>query len=390
MKKLYAFAIALAAIAVLFGVAALTTDPSSLDPRQALALHAPLDARLIGLSLVGAGMLDVFKADGFSVTSLTNAVNKMPYVPGRAGEVIDWNEQGIATTTLMIEEQSGTLTLINPTGRGGPGVSVAKDKRKVRNLNVPHIQIDDAIMADEVQGIRAFGQESQVQTVQDLVNMRMQQHLTLKIDPTLEYQRVGAVRGIILNPDGSTLYNLFTEFNVSQPSEVAFDLTNASGGAVRKTCTAIVRTIAAALGGIPFTGVYAFCSDTFWDDLIANVEVRATYLNQAEASQLRAGVAFERFNFGGITFENYRGATTGSTQFVLTDKAHFFPVGVPGFWNTVYAPADYIETVNTIGRPRYAKQIPMDNDKGVRLEVQSNPLSYAVRPNALVQGKRGA
>jgi hypothetical protein len=343
----------------------------------------------IAMALGGVGMLDVFKADGFSVISLTNAVNKMPYVPGRAGQVIDWNEVGIPTTTVMIEEQSGTLALINPTGRGGPGVSVAKDKRKVRNLTVPHIQIDDTIMAEEVQGVRAFGQENQVQTVMDVVNMRMQQHVSLKIDPTLEYQRMGAVRGIILNPDGSTLYNLFTEFNVSQPAEVAFDLTNAANGAVRKTCTDVVRTIAAAMGGIPFQGVYAFCSDAFWDDLIKNAEVRATYLNTVAAAELRTGVAFERFNFGGITFENYRGAVTGSTQFVLTDKAHFFPVGSPGLWNTVYAPADYIETVNTIGRPRYAKQFPMPNDKGVNLEVQANPLSYCTRPNTLVQGKRG-
>jgi hypothetical protein len=56
----------------------------------------------------------------------------------------------------------------------------------------------------------------------------------------------------------------------------------------------------------------------------------------------------------------------------------------------VYAPADYIETVNTKGMPRYAKQYPMPNDKGVNLEVQSNPLCYCVRPNTLVQGKRGA
>jgi hypothetical protein len=152
--------------------------------------------------------------------------------------------------------------------------------------------------------------------MQDVVNTRMGQHVSLKIDPTLEYMRMGAVRGIILNPDGSTLYNLFTEFNVSQPAEVAFDLSNAANGAVRATCTAVVRTIANALGGIPFQGVYAFCSDTFWDDLIKNAEVRATYLNAVQASELRAGVAFERFNFGGITFENYRGATTGSTQFV--------------------------------------------------------------------------
>jgi hypothetical protein len=158
---------------------------------------------------------------------------------------------------------------------------------------------------------------------------------------------------------------------------------------VRKICTDVTRTIATALGGIPYTGIYAFCSDTFWDDLIKNAEVRATYLNQQEAGQLRGGVAYQTLNFGGITFENYRGSV-GATKFALDDKAHFFPTGVPGLWNTVYAPADYIETVNTIGLPRYAKIFPMENGKGVNMEVQTNSLSFCTRPGVLVQGKRGA
>jgi hypothetical protein len=139
------------------------------------------------------------------------------------------------------------------------------------------------------------------------------------------------------------------------------------------------------MGNAPFRGVYAFASDAFWDALIKNSEVRATYLQQQEASQLREGVAYSTLNFGGITFENYRGS--GATPFVIADKAHFFPYGSPGLWRTVYAPADYIETVNTIGLPRYSKQFPMPNDKGINLEVQMNPLSYNTRPGTLVQGK---
>jgi len=334
-------------------------------------------------------VLDVFKQDAFGVLSLTDAVNKMPYIPGRAGKVIDWGEEGVTTTVIGIEEISGSLQLINPSARGGPGTAVAKDKRKFRNLNVPHYQIDDGIYADEVQGIRAFGLVNQVQTVQGVVNARMQQHVQLKIDPTLEYQRVGAVKGIILNGDGTTLYNLFTEFNVTPPTEVAFDLTVSANGLVRKICTDVVRTIANAMGGVPYSGVYAFCSDAFWDDLIKNAEVRATYLSQVEASQLRLGVAYEIFNFGGITFENYRGSV-GATPFIAADKANFFPYGSAGLWRTVNAPADYVETVNTPGLPRYAKQFPMPNDKGVNMEVQANSLSYCTRPATLVQGRRGA
>jgi hypothetical protein len=56
----------------------------------------------------------------------------------------------------------------------------------------------------------------------------------------------------------------------------------------------------------------------------------------------------------------------------------------------VYAPADYIETVNTVGIPRYSKQFRMPNDKGINLEMQTNALSYCIRPTVLVQGAAGS
>lgn len=334
-------------------------------------------------------MLDVFNTDAFGVVSLTDAINQQPFVPGRAGAVAGWAESSVATTTVAIENLNGVLSLINPTPRGGPGEDISKKKRTLRNLTVPHYQRDDGVMADEVQGIRAFGAENQVQTVMGVVENRFAEHAR-DFDVTLEYQRLGAIKGTILNGDGSTLYNLFTEFGVSQQTEVDFNLDAAADtGAVRKTCTQVVRTIAKALGGSSYAGIYAFCSDEFWDALISNIEVRASYLNQIEAQQLRSGVAWQTLSYGGITFENYRGGVGAeeATGFITANKAHIFPVGAPGLWRTVYAPADYIETVNTLGLPRYAKMYPMDNDKGMQMEMQMNALNYCTRPRVLVQGK---
>ena len=333
-------------------------------------------------------VLDVFKTDAFSVTSLTDSINKLPFVPGRAGEVIPWSEQGVATTSIMLEEYGGELKLINPTPRGGPGQAVSKPKRVARNLTIPHYEVNDAVYAEQVQGVRAFGSESQVQTVFGMVNQRLGEHVQLKLDPTLEYQRVGAVKGVILNGDGTTLYDLFTEFGVSQEAEIDFNL-DADGsatGALRKAVSAAVRLIANNLGGIPFTGVNAFCSDTFYDSLINNPEVVRTYLNQQEAAQLRGNTVYQFFDFAGVRWENYRGAV-GATSFIAADKVHLFPVGVPGLFRTVFAPADYVETVNTIGLPRYARQYVADNGKGVNLDVQMNGLSYCTRPKTLIKGK---
>src|SRR5690606_38073440 len=277
-------------------------------------------------------------------------------------------------------EVEGVLTIVDPTPRGGPGTTVAKEKRTARSLVIPHYQIDDAVYADEVQGVRAFGSETEVETVQGLVNRRQMQHVQWRLDPTLEYQRIGAVKGIILNGDGSTLYNLFTEFGVSQPSEVDFDLDAASpaSGVLREKCAKVFRTISDNLGGVPFVGLHAFCGDAFFDDLLGHPEVVESYKGTPMAQVLREGYVYPNglkvygaFEFGGIVWENYRGKI-GNSAIVDTDKCHIFPIGVPGLFVTRFAPADYVETVNTIGLPRYSRQYMMPNGKGVYIDVQMN------------------
>ena len=365
---------------IVFALTAVMMAFPGLIPHEALAA-TPL--------LFAGNVLDVFKSDAFSVVSMTDVINNVPFVPGRAGSAVSWNEQGVNTTSIMLEQKGGVLALVNPSPRGSPGDTFAKDKATARVLSIPHYQIDDAIMADEVQNVRAFGTENQLQSLQSVVQQRLANLVQLKMDPTLEYQRIGALKGIILNADGTTLYNLFTEFGVTQTAEFNFelDVDGSATQAIRQVCTNVRRALASALGGIPFTGIRAFCSDNFFDALIVNPEVARTYLNQAEAAQLRSGInVYGEFNYGGITFENYRGEVDG-TSFIPTSKCHIFPEGVPGLFRTVYAPADYVETVNTIGLPRYAKQYVMQNGKGISLDLQMNPLSYCTRPAVLMKGK---
>lgn len=334
--------------------------------------------------------LDVFNQDAFSTVSLTDSINNVPFVPGRAGLVAGWEEEGVTTTAIAIEEDSGELRLLNPSQRGGPGETSADKGRKIRSLVVPHYQHDDFILADSVQNVRAFGTTNVLESLQDRVNSQLEKHVRWKLDPTLEYQRVGAIKGVILNANGSTLYNLFDEFGVTQAAEVDFALAAATPakGALRGVCDDVDRIVADALGGVPYTGLHAFCSTEFWKDLIAHPEVHEVYLaSQTMAMALLNPMAYKTIKIGNITFEEYRGKN-GAAPFIAANKVHIFPVGVPGLWRTIYAPADYEETVNTNGLPRYAKQYPSPNGKGRHLESQMNALNYCTRPAALVKGKK--
>lgn len=330
-------------------------------------------------------VLNVFQTDAFSFVNLTDSINNVPFIPGRLGDLGLFSEVGITTTGVMIENRDGYLALISPTKRGGPGETRPKILRSARTLNTSHFQIDDFVLAEEVQNIREFGTPAQPRTVETYLAQRMAD-ITPQFDATLEHQRIGALKGIILDANGNTVYNLFTEFGVSAPADVTFSLQTSSKP--RKLAADLVRSIAKSLGGVPMTGVGVMCGDDFFDALVTHPDVEKTYLYQ-EGQILREGMAYRQLRYADILWENYRGyvpANDGSgnvTPFIAAGEARAYPMGVPNFFRTVFSPADYMETVNTIGLPRYAKAIPQDNNKGVRLEMQTNPLSYCTRPAAL-------
>lgn len=338
-------------------------------------------------------MLDIFNSKPFETVRLTQNVNEIKYAPGRIEELGLFESTSVDTTAIAVEKNGDILSLVPPTPRGAPGTTVDKAKRDLRMLIIPHFELNSAIYAEEVQNVRGSGQEQALETVMQKVAQHQRQ-LVRSMAATEEHARMGAVQGVVTYADNSTL-NLFTEFSVSQESEIDFDLDNASpaDGVLRKKCAGIIRQVSDILGGVPFTGLHAFCGDNFFDDLLAHKEVRATFVNWSEAQILRDGYigpnrsTYGIFQFGGIVFENYRGAV-GSTSFINTDKCHIFPLGVPGLFRTVYAPADYEETVNTMGQRLYSRTWPMQNGKGRHIDVQMNALQYCSRPKALLRGKR--
>jgi hypothetical protein len=344
-------------------------------------------------------MLDIFNNDAFSTTSLTQSIVDMKHIPSRIRELGLFETESVDTTTIAVEKKGEILALIPPSARGGNGTTLAKEKRDMRSLIIPHFEINDAIYAEEVQNVRAFGQEQALETVAGKVAMRLRTHGNSH-DVTEEHARMGAITGIVTYADGTEL-DLFAEFGVTAETEIDFDLDNASpaDGVLRKKCAGIIRQVSNILGGVPFSGLHAFVGDNFFDDLLGHKEVRETYKGWNEAQILRDSYigpnrsSYGIFQFGGIVFENYRGAVESASDgqvktFINTDKCQIFPLGVPGLFKTVYSPADYEETVNTMGQARYARQYAMPNGKGRHLDSQMNALQYCSRPKTLIKAKR--
>lgn len=325
-------------------------------------------------------MLDVFTGDAFTTISLTTAVESLPYVPSRLGELGLFKQVPITTLTVAMESREGKISLIPTMPRGANQTAPTRDGRKLRTFAVPHIPLDDYVYAHEVQNIRSFGSEDATEGVSEIVNDRMES-LKQNHETTFEWHRIGAIRGETLDADGtSVIYNWFDEMGITEQTE---NLVLASGD-VKLFAQKVIRKVRIALGATPVSRIRAFCSDTFWDGLITNPTVKTAFDRWQEGAFLRQNPE-TAFEFAGIFWENYTGGV-GNVPFIPAGKCRFVPDGVPGLFKHAMAPADFMETVNTPGKLMYVKQEPLAMNKGIRLHSQSNPLIYCERPKCLVEG----
>ena len=337
-------------------------------------------------------MLDVFRSDLFGVTALTTAINKLPFVPNRIDEMGLFSTKSVTTTTVVVEERLGKLMIVPTAARGAMPNVASNAKRKARSFVVPHIPLNDSIKADDVQGVRAFGSETELETVAGLVNDKLA-YMKTDLEATKEWHRIGALQGTVLDADGSTVvYDFFDEFGITQQA-YAIDFTqggdNSSSldeNSVKGTMMTVKRYIQDTLGMSRYSDITVLCGDQFYDTLVLCPEVRKAYDRYQESAFFRANQArtIGGFEYADVTWENYRGKV-GSTHFIPTQLAIAFPTGVQDLFQSIYAPADFIETVNTVGKPYYAKQKVQDWDTGIDMHVQTNPLMICTRPAVLIK-----
>lgn len=328
--------------------------------------------------------LDIFNDDAFSVQEMTAKVNKATYRPGQVGDSGLFHEDGVRTLVISVEEKDGKLGLVEPSERGGPGETADHEKRNLIPFRLEHFQRDDSVNADEIQGIRAFGMESEVEQVEDVVSRKQDRHLR-DMDMTLEYMRVGAIKGIVLSKSGKVLVNLYDRFAIAAPAPVSLDLGNDAAKVDEILEKDVAWSIEDDLDSF-YDGFHVWTGRDFHLKMWNHPRIRDTYLATNGASVLREAIP-DRFTIGKFTFERYKTGRKATEDlgsgYIGTNEGRVTPTGVPDLFITRFGPADYMETVNTRGLPRYAKQYAMPNDKGRNIEVQMNPICLCTQPGAL-------
>lgn len=336
---------------------------------------------------------DVFAGSAFSAASLTRAIQVVPNQYGRINELGLMPGEPIPTTQVAVTYENGTLNLLPTRPRGAEPSLGENARRNMRIFSVPHIPHEDRVTAADVQDRMAYRNGSGLDSVMDFVERKL---ITMrnKHAVTLEHLRMGALKGVILDADGSTIADLFSEFGVTE-KVVPFALANTSTNVNGKILD-VLRHIEDNLLGEVMTGVHALCSPEFFGALVAHPKIEDAYKFYAATQNPGRDDVRQMFVHQGVVFEEYRGTATQlnadgtvtSRRFIPAGDARFFPVGTIDTFSTYFAPADIIgeENVPPATEVYVAQAIDPRFARWVDLHSQSNPLPMCKRPSLLVRG----
>lgn len=321
--------------------------------------------------------------ENFSMETLTDAVNRMPEVPSLLSRYFD--TELVDTTRVAIDLRKEGLVLVtdSPRGNAGPNLGASSERSAV-TITAAHLLLNDPVMPEDIQNERAFG-ATELTTV-DMMVLNKQARMRRSIDATLEYHRVGAVCGKIMDADGSTvlhdLYKLFG-FEENEPEDVTWPAdVSGKNNVLIEQFDDLTDRIEAAVAGNVTTGIVAIVGSEFWSYLTTNPLTRNAFDLWMSRQNAFGDLSKDMpFRYGGIEWIRYN-KTVGGTTLVAADEAHVFPVG-PGMLKHYFAPADYIDAVNKPGFKYYSKAEMGNMGRCINLEVQSNPITLHKFPESL-------
>jgi len=328
-----------------------------------------------------------FDAGGYSLAEMTQAINILPNLYTRLGQIGLFRFEGVTQRSIVIEQREGVLSLLPSVPLGAPATVGNREQRSMRSFALPWIPHDDVILPADIQGMPALGVSDAADPLVEVMNRK----LTLmrrKHAQTREYMEMNALRGIVKDGAGTTLYDYFTEFGITQIS-VDFVFGTAGTNIQAKVRTTL-RGIEDNLLGETMITAHALVSYEFFDKLISHPKTEDAYkfFSATGGQPLREDMR-RAFPFAGILFEEYNGSVTlsngTSERLIPTGEGIAFPLGTFDTFTTYGGPANLLETANTVGLPLYARQIIDAKGRWIDLMTEASILPVNKRPRLAIR-----
>lgn len=329
----------------------------------------------------------------FTAIDLTGQIDRVPNLYGRLNELNLMPTKGVSSTIVEITEREGQIVVLAAEARDGDVPLGTNASERSIFLQVPHIPHLARITPKDLQDKYQIVDGRRVPRTLATVTVEKLTHIRSLHAITLEFLRMGALKGLIVDGRNRVLYDLHQVFG-REKKTVYFDLSD-NTTKVREKTYEVARHIEDSLKGEVTNGnIHALVSPEFFDAFTSHPNVEKFYLGHAEGLQRLGQDPRKGFKFGALTIEEYNAKAadlTGTTRrFIAAGKGHAFPLGTMNTFRTHLAPANHVAMVNTIGTEIFVSPEILKHGAGVEMKSESNPLPVCARPELLVELDAGA
>lgn len=340
----------------------------------------------------------------YTNVEITQSINILPNTYGRVQRMGLFKSKPIRSVIAEIRRRHGKLKVLTSKERGAPPAATKNAEEDSVLVKVPHFPWTNSLGPEDVQDLFAHQPGPlQPKTVDEALNEILQDD-RLRADQTLEFMRIGSLKGEIRDGSGEVKLNLFNAFGITKKT-VYLDL-DATGenqiDIIAKT-TEITDYIEDNLKGEVMDEVRCFVDSATMTKIITHPSTKEyalsggvqamEVLRQAQLNNEKNGFVRE-YHINGVTFETYRGSMEledgSSTKLIDSGTGHAFPVGTRDVFSDYLAPAHAMNAANQPGVQIWASAKPLDHDQGVEMSYQMNAMPLCARPELLVEVKAGA
>jgi hypothetical protein len=332
---------------------------------------------------------------------MTGMVNRVPNTFGLINRLGIFSTEPSATRFIEIRFEDGNFVVLAAEEPGASGQLQPADTGNSVIVKIPHFPELDTIQPQDMQDINDIvaGQKA-LRSFDEEVAKKLTK-IRRAHAQTREYIRLGALKGLIKDGKGRTLYNLFTVFGITKKT-IDFVLGTATTDIIAK-CDELTQHMATNLRGETMSMPRVLVDGTFFNKLVQHARVEKYWLQQQAATQLAninrgpQDLFYGReFVFQNVVFQEYIGfmpvrdpGTNAVTQekIITANMGHAYPEGTSGGTFVTYdGPVHHVDEVNK--RPDGEVFITTkveDHGNGAQMKSQSNVLAIVKRPELLVE-----
>jgi len=318
--------------------------------------------------------------DTFNPIALTNFINQENYSVSSLDKDLNFNVDESLTKIIAIDKETNSIYPLTSVAAGEAAPEAEIYTRSTVFVPIPRFAERDSITTDEINDIRDSGSMA----LKNLESERDKRLISMgrRHEITKEFERIGAVKGIIYDGAGNELLDVYAAMGAGEQETLTYDTTAANFNINNALMDAKERC-EDELGSYFASGFVVLQGKDVFKKVRGLPSTEKAFLNVLDNVFQKTDNRDDGYTLASnVRLKSYGRLKDKSGNYFLDPNASYIIPIADGFMNQIHGPSTISTYKGTI-LPYYVAVEEMEFNQGVKILTESRCITYAARPKAI-------